>query len=122
MIFTKNVSLIALSLMSVLYSSFLYSGNRENRDLLKATARGEITKVRDLLDKEGADINFQNERGMTALDFAARSGDLELVKDLIHRGAAVSLKTNKGKTAMDIAKEHKHYDVAKELRDNGAAE
>ncbi len=55
--------------------------------------------------KIGADINYQNKNGQTALKFAASNKKLENVKVLVQKNADKNLKDNNGKTALDYAKE-----------------
>ena len=51
--------------------------------------------VRALLDK-GADVSAAQGDGMTALHWAAMSGDLELVQMLVHAGANLKAATRIG--------------------------
>jgi hypothetical protein len=54
-----------------------------------------------LLLQKGADVNAQNKMGITALDAAARRGDLRFVKLLLDAGADPLIKDSSGKTAVD---------------------
>lgn len=50
---------------------------------------------------EGADLNRPiDEKGHTALHWAAAMGDMEIVKDLIHRGAAIDAQSKNGETPL----------------------
>ncbi len=66
----------------------------------------------DLLLKHGADINSTDERGMTALHYAAqnfynyRAEPLNLIKKLLDNGANLEAQDNQRQTPIDIAKEH----------------
>ncbi len=55
-------------------------------ELLEEVAAGDIDAVRKLL-KEGVSANAADEDGATALMYAARDGDLELVRLLVANGA-----------------------------------
>lgn len=57
----------------------------------------------------GADINAQTYDGMTALMWAARFGNLELINLFLQAGADVNLQDSEKKTAMDYAL---HYSKA----------
>ncbi len=48
-------------------------------------------------------VNVVNKNGHTPLMDAAKEGDVEAVKDLLHRGADVDAKSSKGKTALHYA-------------------
>ena len=60
-----------------------------------AAMRGDRVAVRALL-KQGADVNAPQGDGMTALHWAARQGDAETAKMLIHAGANVRATTRLG--------------------------
>ena len=60
-----------------------------------AAMRGDRMAVRTLL-KQGADVNAPQGDGMTALHWAARQGDAETAKMLIHAGANVRATTRLG--------------------------
>ena len=60
-----------------------------------AVMRGDKTAIRSLL-KQGADVNAPQGDGMTALHWAARQGDAETAKMLIHAGANVRAATRLG--------------------------
>ncbi|MBI4824375.1 MAG: ankyrin repeat domain-containing protein [Nitrospirae bacterium] len=73
----SNVLFLAL-LISVLFIPLsLYAGI--NDDLIIAAARGDIAKIKELLDK-GADVNAKTNDGMTALMLAADKGHTEIVR------------------------------------------
>ncbi len=71
--------------------------------VIAATFRkGNLEEVKDLIGK-GADVNYQDEEGISALMQAAACKDLELVKFLISDGANVYLRDFNGNTALDYA-------------------
>lgn len=57
----------------------------------------------DLLLERGADINHQNDRGVTALYLAAAAGNDAQVAYLLGRGANPHLQTHSGYTALRVA-------------------
>jgi ankyrin repeat protein len=73
-----------------------------------------------LLLKRGADPNARAEGGMTALMFAAESGDLVLVKMLVLNGADPDLTYVEETTPLLIAVLNSHFEVAHFLLEKGA--
>jgi hypothetical protein len=65
----------------------LLAPDREE-DLREAARRGDLARVRSLLD-EGVAVDAKNRYGATALFFAADKGNLPLVELLVERGARV---------------------------------
>ena len=65
-------------------------------------------------------VNAIDRHGHTALMEAAKSGDLELVKDLLRRGAVLDARSEKGKTALHYAAANGHVDVVKLLIEHRA--
>lgn len=72
----------------------------------------EILKI--LIDA-GAEVNFQNVRGDTALHFQARSFGTEIAKVLLENGANPEIKNNDGETPLDVANENEKIDLIKLL-------
>lgn len=64
-------------------------------------------------------VNAKDRHGHTPLIEAAKGGDLEAVKDLLHRGAEVDAQSEKGKTALHYAAANGHVEVVKELLTHG---
>jgi len=89
-----------------------------NGDLLRAVDRGDLTKVKDSLDK-GVDINAQSSQG-TSLSLASFNGQIEIVKLLIEKGADVNVKDNAGWSPLIWASATNHAEIAKLLIDKGA--
>ncbi len=84
----------------LLLFSFLASAQAENvtdknqinlnEDLLDAAGLGELELAKALLER-GAEINYQDTEGWTALHWAARAERVGIVKYLISKGADVNL-------------------------------
>jgi ankyrin repeat protein len=85
-----------------------------------AVMKRDIEAVRELL-KSGADVNAAQGDGMTALHWAARSGDAELTQMLIFAGANVKASTRLGGyTPLMMAAEQGHAPVIAALIAGGA--
>jgi ankyrin repeat protein len=66
-------------------------------------------------------VNVVDRHGHTALMEAAKAGDVETVKDLLHRGAEVDARSEKSKTALHYAAANGHVEVVKILLAQGAS-
>jgi len=73
---------------------------------------GEIASV--LLDA-GANVNFQDVDGWTALHMAAMTGKRDVAKVLMEKGADISIKNSDGLTAKDIAIENNRQGTLEEI-------
>ncbi len=92
----------------------------ERTPVATAAARRDTAAVRALL-KDGADVNAAQGDGMTALHWAARSGDADLAQMLLYAGANVKAATRLGAyTPLMMAAEQGHAAVMAALLSAGA--
>ncbi len=61
-------------------------------DLIEAAKNGDRAKLEELLEG-GADASLRNERGETALMWAALRGDRDMVRKLLKAGAQLDART-----------------------------
>jgi ankyrin repeat protein len=87
--------------------------------LMLAARHGNLALTESLLDR-GADVQYCNIKGSTALIVAASKNHAEAARLLLDRGADVQYSTPKGTTALIIAAYENHIDVARLLLDSGA--
>ena len=92
-----------------------------NKELLDAARRGELDKVKQLLDA-GADVNYRDEDVITPLMFAVTSEHLDIVNELIRRGADITTVDRNGATALHLAAAYGHVDILKKIIDTHLAE
>jgi len=76
---------------------------RNSSPLITAAAFGELEASKILIDA-GANLNYKNDDGSTALHTAAFFGHLKIVEELLKKGTDKNLKNNDGKTALEIVK------------------
>ncbi len=110
-----------LSLFSLLVFMQTTQAIRENvLPLFQAVSRGQIDKVKSLID-QGYDVNSKGPYEKTALYDAALFGHLELAKLLISKGANVDLTDDRsGVTPLHTATSEGHQKIAKVLIENKA--
>lgn len=88
-------------------------------NLIDKSMEGDASAVRSLLEG-GADVHARDEKGRTALYYAAESGHLDVVQALLDHGADVNVKDPDGRTPLILAARGAHTGVAQELMDRGA--
>jgi ankyrin repeat protein len=91
----------------------------QHANLLIAADEGKWLDVHAAL-KAGADPNVRTEKGTTALMFASRAGNVDVVKALIAAGADVNAQNSFGSTALLYACSENRADVVHELLAHGA--
>jgi len=90
-----------------------------NKQLIKASEKGDIKKVTLLLEN-GADVNTKDNDGWTPLMHAAEKGHKEVVELLIEKGADVNIQDEDGWTALMFASQNGHKEVVELLIEKGA--
>jgi len=102
----KGVVLAAVVAYLFVILSEVHGSNREEQPLYDASVK--------------AYVNRHDSGGRTPIMYAARSGNVSEVRDLIAKGADVNARNNKGHTPLTYAADNGHTDVAGILLDNGA--
>merc|ERR1712062_340302 len=87
--------------------------------LIEAAANGHKDIVQILLDN-GANIDYQDNLGRTALMLAAGNGHKDIVQILLDNGANINQQNNYGETALTRAALNGKKDVVQFLLDRGA--
>jgi len=98
------------------------AAEKRREDFMKAAHKFYEMNIKRLLIQiaNGADVNLQEENGMTALMFAVRAGDVSVVKLLLDAGADVNLHNRDNMTALRYAVNKGDVSVVKLLLDAGA--
>lgn len=79
--------------------------------LFEAAASGDV----DFLKKNKRQLGLANERGWTALHFAARFGQLQVAQFIKESGGDLSITNGEGKTASQVAAFWGNDEIAKLL-------
>ena len=90
-----------------------------DHQLIDAAGCGELGLVKTLLEK-GANVNAQDDHGMTALTAASRQGHVAVAQLLVDRDADVDERDSAGETALMYAASKGLFEVVKLLVENGA--
>ncbi|KAI2653555.1 Ankyrin repeat, SAM and basic leucine zipper domain-containing protein 1 [Labeo rohita] len=88
---------------------------RSSMTCLMLAARDGYCQVINLLVSHGAELNFQNDNGLTALTIAVQYGREAAVLKLLQLGADKYIKTKTGKTAADMAKVFNYPEISRIL-------
>ena len=90
-----------------------------NEELIDAAINNNINRVKLSLNS-GAELNFQNDFGITALMESSRNGNKEIVKYLISQGADVNIMAENTETALLWAVDEEYLDIIELLVNAGA--
>ena len=90
-----------------------------DRDLIESIKRGRVEIVHAFLEK-GASENARDEKGGSALHWAAGRGDVKVAELLLARGADPGAQDGSGRTPLDVAEARAKTEVALLLRNRGA--
>lgn len=85
--------------------------SKDDGYVFEAAANGDL----DYLKKNSRQTELANERGWTALHFAARFGQLEVAKFIKQTGFDLSITNGEGKTASQVAAFWGNDEIAKLL-------
>ena len=111
--------MIKISLF-VIVGLFAFSGALLANDILEASSSGELELVQTILDRDTTAIGMSNDRGSTALHFAAENGHIRIVELLLDRGADLEAIDVDGDTPLMCAAIGGHSDIFKMLLSRGA--
>ena len=94
-------------------------------NFLLLAKRGDKMKFLDFLKKfksinKTMDINYQDEKGNTALHYSCEEGNLKIVEILLDANCDISLKNNNNETPLHLASKGDYFDISKKLIEKGA--
>ena len=91
----------------------------KNELLMEAVWRGELTNVRRLVDRGGADVSTVNQRGLSCLQLAIVGGHVKLAEYLVQKGANIFSIDSQGWTALHDAAQMDMRALVKKLISKG---
>ena len=99
-------------------SDKILSGRQRSQALVDAAKEGQTPRVRYLIDQPGVDLDWADEFGLTALNYAVDRGYEDTVAVLIAAGANVNYAhaLHNGTALIDAA-QHRHQRVVEQLLD-----
>ncbi len=101
------------------YRTLLKDWSLKGRVLLASVMSNSYQEVKDEL-QQGADVNYQDQDGVTVLIYAARTGNTAIAKLLLEKGATLNLQKKDGWTALMMAVLTNHPEVVQLLLEAGA--
>lgn len=121
---SKKTLLAAIALVVLLGAApaaFAHTnaGADVNRDLMMATARGDLWRVKYLVEN-GANVNWRDEEGYTPMIWAAQHGHATIVEYLSGRFASVNPTDRAGYTPLMWAAQEGHVTAVETLLKKGA--
>jgi hypothetical protein len=111
---------LRVNVLGALLATLLVTAGSTDSPVADAAERGDVETVVALL-RQGADVNAAQGDGMTALHWAAMSGNADLVDVLLYAGAATEATTRLGGyTALHLASQSGHAAAISSLVSQGA--
>ena len=88
------------------------------KDLFKSCERGDIERVKFLVEAYSPDIEKKDKKGNTPLLISSSSGHLEIVKYLLNKKANINIQDKLGNTPLNLSLQRGHLNIAKFLLEN----
>lgn len=113
----KKSLLLSLLLLFLFFTCNIYSSASIPDDIINASLKCDINKLKTLLKTNPSLVNFKGAGGRTPLFYAALCDSKEVVEFLISQGACIDEVDNCGETPLHISKS---VEVAEILISHGA--
>ena len=99
-----------------IYKNFLDISKNGNKEKFL-----EILQQIFALPKNLININYQDEKGNTALHYSCSEGNFKIVEILIKANCDINITNNEKKTPLHLSAERGFFDISKKLIENGAS-
>ena len=96
------------------------------QNLLLIAKKGDKEKFLEILNQifslptDLININFQDEKGNSALHYACDEGNLKIVEILLKTNCETNIKNKEKKTPLHLSSKRGYFDISKKLIENGA--
>lgn len=88
------------------------------KDLIKSCERGDIERVKFLVEAYSPDIEKKDKKGNSPLLISSSSGHIEIVKYLLNKKANINIQDKLGNTPLNLSLQRGHLNIAKFLLEN----
>ena len=88
----------------------------DDRTVLVCAQKGDIRRMKFLVENDGHPVDAVNDYGMTPMHFAVIRKDVEMITYLSEKGASISARNNLGQTPLSIALDTADINQEKILR------
>jgi len=116
----RFVGIIIGVFATLLVSMFIWIIYVIRMDIHGASERGELEKVKDILEKRGELVNSRDELGRSPIIFAVATDKKAVVAYLLSKGADLEGKDNLGQTPLHWAAMYGHKQIIEMLISAGA--
>ncbi len=110
----------AANLCLVILLLSVSAGCTGRKPIHKAARKGDLEKVKRIIDRDPNQINAQDLLKMTPLYLASMKGHTEVVEFLLEHGADIELGNDLNERPLAKAAKFGHYDTVKVLLEHGA--
>jgi ankyrin repeat protein len=120
-IVTPILLTLVFSIFSVALSSLFKKQPKEiGKDgytlLMDLCHKGNLDDVKNSMSLIQQTLNFQDDKGFSALFYAVSGGNVDIVKYLLEQGADREIKSKQGNNALYFAEKNNQHDIAKLLK------
>ncbi len=116
-------SILRMVRLCLMVCSLSFFGGCLEKPIHKAAYKGDLKKVKEIIDRDPNEINVQDAQGFTPLHLASGKGHIEIVEFLLNHGADIESEIFNGDTPLLVAARyarHGQYETIKTLLEHGA--
>jgi len=116
-------SILRMVRLCLMVCSLSFFGGCLEKPIHHAAYKGDLKKVKKIIDRDPNEINVQDSRGFTPLHLASGKGHIEIVEFLLNHGADTESEIFDGETPLLVAARfaiNGKYETIKTLLEHGA--